>query len=92
MNTGATSVVPERPQHKRNKSSVLKSIMVSRSHKRTTSEGTVLVQPKSDENNPPYNPHNITKDMPALPPNHPHAGQRVLEEIPQNVNPPSPKK
>lgn len=77
--------------HRRNKSSsVLKSIMTSKSHKRTPSDGLEL-----KKNQPvlaPYMPAS-TFQAPLLPPDHPHSQLRAAtrtENIP--INPPSPQK
>jgi hypothetical protein len=76
--------------HRRNKSSsVLKSI-VSKTHKRTPSDGMAL------KNNPPVNaPYMPASNFqaPLLPPDHPHSQIRAntrTESIP--INPPSPQK
>ncbi|KAF1945342.1 hypothetical protein EJ02DRAFT_369730 [Clathrospora elynae] len=76
--------------HRRNKSaSVLKSL-VSKSHKRTPSDGTALN--KHPVANPPYMPA-PTFQTPLLPPDHPHSQLRAAtrtETIP--TNPPPPQK
>jgi hypothetical protein len=77
--------------HRRNKSaSVLKSLIVSKSHKRAPSDGLELK--KKQPANAPYMPA-TTFQAPLLPPDHPHsqirAGTRT-ESIP--ICPPSPEK
>ncbi|KAF2036701.1 hypothetical protein EK21DRAFT_95933 [Setomelanomma holmii] len=76
--------------HRRNKSaSVLKSI-VSKSHKRTPSDGLELK--KNQPVAAPYMPASNFQ-TPLLPPDHPHSQMRVAtrtENIP--TNPPSPRK
>lgn len=75
----------EQPSRKRTKSSsVLKSLMATRNHKRTPSDGVVLKQPVAYDNDKPYDPF----AAPLLPPNHPHASQRVLGEIQNHSNTP----
>ncbi|KAJ4371556.1 hypothetical protein N0V83_004775 [Neocucurbitaria cava] len=77
--------------HRRNKSSsVLKSIMTSKTHKRNPSDGTALNNNPSM--NPPYMPASNFQ-VPLLPPDHPHSQVRAstrTETIP--INPPSPDK
>ncbi|CAO2655938.1 Nn.00g047410.m01.CDS01 [Neocucurbitaria sp. VM-36] len=77
--------------HRRNKSSsVLKSIMAPKSHKRAPSDGTALN--KNQFMNPPYMPASNFQ-TPLLPPDHPHGQVRTstrTENIP--INPPSPRK
>ncbi|ORY13073.1 GTPase binding protein Rid1 [Clohesyomyces aquaticus] len=66
-----TSAPADRPGHRRNKSSsVLKSIIVPKNHKRSPSDGTMLNSAQPDAR--PYNPANIATAMPLLPPDHPH--------------------
>lgn len=76
--------------HRRNKSSsVLKSI-VSKTHKRTPSDGMELK--KNQAVNAPYIPA-ANFQTPLLPPDHPHSQLRAAtrtENIP--INPPSPQK
>ena len=87
MNAMAAAIsTAERPGHRRNKSSsVLKSIMVSKNHKRTPSDGTPLTYNDS-ENSGPYGRRQAMGAMPMLPPDHPHNQNRVLGQI---HNPPS---
>lgn len=77
--------------HRRNKSSsVLKSIIASKGHKRAPSDGTPLNKNQLD--NPPYLPPSSFQ-APLLPPDHPHSqvrGATRTENIP--INPPSPRK
>jgi hypothetical protein len=74
--------------HRRNKSSsVLKSIIAPKSHKRTPSDGLALK--KNPSANPPYMPAS-TMQAPLLPPDHPHSAIRAAtrtENVP--LNPPS---
>ncbi|KAF2830606.1 hypothetical protein CC86DRAFT_463878 [Ophiobolus disseminans] len=77
--------------HRRNKSSsVLKSIIAPKSHKRTPSDGLELKRnPATDA---PYMPASSFQ-APLLPPDHPHSqlrGATRAENIP--INPPSPRK
>ena len=76
--------------HRRNKSSsVLKSIMVSKGHKRSPSDGTSLNDTKPDTR--PYNPNAfIGAGPPLLPPDHPHSQLRAANRT-QNIptQPPS---
>lgn len=77
--------------HRRNKSSsVLKSIIAPKSHKRTPSDGLELRKNPSADT--PYMPAS-TFQTPLLPPDHPHSQLRAAtrtENIP--INPPSPRK
>ncbi|OCL02728.1 hypothetical protein AOQ84DRAFT_443169 [Glonium stellatum] len=86
MNAMAAAIpTADRPGHRRNmSSSVLKSIMVSKNHKRTPSDGTPLY--KDSENISPYGRKQATAVIPMLPPDHPHNQHRVLGQI---HNPPS---
>jgi hypothetical protein len=99
MNTlaaGRMATSPEKAGHRRNKSaSVLKQIIPSRGHKKTPSDGAVLIpDAKHDKGTPTLHaPSQVT--MPLLPADHPHAKaspyvspnyqdtrqQRVLSEI-----------
>lgn len=80
-------------QHKRTTSSVLKSIMAPRTHRRNQSAGVGLVnaKPEEDPNAIGYDPK---KALPMLPPNHPHANNVVLGEVHHNPEraPASPSK
>ncbi|KAI9814634.1 MAG: hypothetical protein M1827_003190 [Pycnora praestabilis] len=69
--------------HKRTTSSVLKSMMNPRSHKRNPSAGATLSSGIINENRNSiqYDP---AKGLPLLPPNHPHASNAVLGEVNQN--------
>lgn len=68
------------PGHKRNRSApALKGILLAKSHKRTTSEDPKSPSRPRKENSNPYNPF-AAASMPSLPPDHPHAGQNVLNE------------
>ncbi|KAJ9635131.1 hypothetical protein H2199_008617 [Coniosporium tulheliwenetii] len=87
MNSSAvatgSSAAQQRPGHKRSKSAtVLKSIMVSKNHKRTPTEHTSVATPVSREDTRPYNL--LMSGMPLLPSDHPAAGHRVLGEV-QNL-------
>ncbi|KAF2116053.1 GTPase binding protein-like protein Rid1 [Lophiotrema nucula] len=80
--------------HRRNKSSsVLKSIIVPKNHKRSPSDGTALntTQPDSRPQNPRANMQQPV--LPLLPPDHPHSKPRAAPRA-QNIpiNPPSPRK
>src|SRR4051794_9772422 len=78
--------------HRRNKSSsVLKSIIVSKNHKRSPSDNTPLNT--SQPENRPYGSANIPGGAPLLPLDHPHNSQRTMSRM-QNPpsNPPSPRK
>lgn len=80
----------ERPQHRRNKSAtVLKSIIPSsKTHKRTPTDDSS----QQKQNGTKYSPF-LASGNPILPPNHPHAGQRILGEIQYTNNtPPSPRR
>ncbi|KAF2434475.1 hypothetical protein EJ08DRAFT_605829 [Tothia fuscella] len=80
----------EQPQHRRNKSaSVLKSIMLSsKAHKPAPPNDMSQAAHITANHNPFYN-----TNTPMLPPNHPHAGLRVLEEKQHTNNtPPSPRR
>ncbi|KAF2178330.1 hypothetical protein K469DRAFT_643038 [Zopfia rhizophila CBS 207.26] len=82
----ATSPAVDRRSHRRNKSSsVLKSIIVPKNHRRSPSEGAALKDNQPD-NNRPYNPANIPKSTPLLPLDHPHSQQRPIA---RQKNPPS---
>jgi len=79
--------------HRRNKSSsVLKSIVLPKHHKRAPSDGTAL------KANPPdahlYNPAAYANGMPLLPPDHPHSQFRPVSRKPDASAdlPPSPRK
>ena len=87
MNAMAAAIsTAERPGHRRNKSSsVLKSIMVSKNHKRMPSDGTPSTY-KDSENSSLYGCKQAIGAMPILPPDHPHNQNRVLGQI---HNPPS---
>ncbi|KAI9791344.1 MAG: hypothetical protein M1835_000433 [Candelina submexicana] len=70
-------------QHKRTTSSVLKSIMGPRTHRRNQSAGAGLTNAKSNAD--PYaTGYEPTKALPMLPPNHPHAESVVLGELHHN--------
>lgn len=72
---------PEKSSHKRTKSShVLKAMIPSKGHKKAPSDGSALLS-RNPAGNPPHNPMSRANAMPMLPPDHPHAGQRVLGEI-----------
>ncbi|KAF2866934.1 armadillo-type protein [Massariosphaeria phaeospora] len=80
--------------HRRNKSSsMLKSIIAPKSHKRSPSDGLAL---NSNNNQPdvrPYNPAaNLPQSAPLLPPDHPHSRMRAAN-APQSslVNLPLPR-
>lgn len=86
------AAAPPAAGHRRNKSStsVLKSIIAPKSHKRMLSEGLELKQDQLAH--PPYMPASNFK-TPLLPPDHPHSQLRAAtrtENIP--INPPSPRK
>jgi hypothetical protein len=88
----APAPVDQRPGHKRNKSSsVLKSIIASKSHKRSPSDGLAL---NKQPDNHPYDPAGLfAQGAPLLPPNHTHSNQRSTTRdqiIP--TNPSSPRK
>lgn len=79
--------------HRRNKSSsVLKSIIVSKNHKRSPSDGTALNSSQPDSR--PYNPlAGIQTTAPLLPPDHPHSQLRTADWAQNSpTNPPSPRK
>jgi hypothetical protein len=82
---------PAAAGHRRNKSSsVLKSIMTPKSHKRAPSDGLEL-----KKNQPVHAPYMPASNLqaPLLPPDHPHSqlrGATRTENIP--INPPSPQK
>ncbi|KAF1998312.1 hypothetical protein P154DRAFT_439444 [Amniculicola lignicola CBS 123094] len=89
----STTANVDRPGHRRNKSStsVLKSIIVPKSHKRSPSDGTALSKNQPDLR--PYNPlPNIPQNAPLLPPDHPHNQLRAPRPQSQVVCPPSPRK
>jgi hypothetical protein len=73
---------PEKAAHRRNKSAqVLKAIIPSKGHKKTPSEAKPsAVAPRSENT---HSSHRVTRSqaISLLPPDHPHAGQRVLGEI-----------
>lgn len=75
--------------HRRNKSSsVLKSIIAPKSHKRSPSDGTALnaAHPESR----PYNSAAFVHGAPLLPPDHPHSQLRAYQRTQNMVaNPPS---
>lgn len=89
----ATGAAADRPAHRRNKSSsVLKSIIAPKSHKRSPSDGTALSKNQSD--NRPHNPvDSLAQGALLLPPDQPHSQQRSANRD-QNIptNPPSPRK
>ncbi|KAF2739614.1 hypothetical protein EJ04DRAFT_531512 [Polyplosphaeria fusca] len=72
----------DRQGHKRNKSSsVLKSIIPSKGHKRTPSDGTPLSRDPSALR--PYRPvANVQQASPLLPPDHPHNQLRPTTRTP----------
>lgn len=79
------------PGHKRNRSApTFKGILLTRGHKRTTSEDPKSPSRPRKENSNSCNPFAATS-MPALPPDHPHTGQNVLSER-QHTNTQSPPK
>ncbi|KAF2690180.1 hypothetical protein K458DRAFT_290279 [Lentithecium fluviatile CBS 122367] len=85
---------PSPAGHRRNKSSsVLKSIIVSKGHKRSPSDGTPLSAARPERN--PHNPHAfIGAGAPLLPPDHPHSQLRAANRT-QNIpihQPGSPRK
>jgi hypothetical protein len=76
--------------HKRNKSSSMLKSIVSKTHKRTPSDGMALKQ--NQPVNSPYMPASSCQ-APLLPPDHPHSQMRPttrIENIPINL--PSPQK
>lgn len=75
--------------HKRAKSTVLKSIMGNRQHKRDPSAGDALEPQIYDENQRPSLSTGSSKMMVSLPNDHPHAFQIPLGELAHNqlVNP-----
>jgi hypothetical protein len=80
--------------HRRNKSSsMLKSIIVSKGHKRSPSDGTALKGAPPDSR--PYNSNAFAgSGAPLLPPDHPHSQLRAASQT-QNIpsdQPPSPRK
>lgn len=94
--TTATQQAPARSMatpapagHRRNKSSVLKSIVLP-GHKRMQSDGTALRPPPQ-----PYPSHNLVNGTPLLPPDHPHSQPRAAKpntlQLP-NTQPSSPRK
>lgn len=88
-----TGAAVDRPGHRRNKSSsVLKSIIAPKSHKRSPSDGAALT--KNQPDNRAYNPAALfVNGLPLLPPDHPHSHLRSADRD-QNIpsNPPSPRK
>lgn len=70
--------------HKRTKSSVLKTLMGTRNHKRNPSAGDALPSGIPDENRDPRANSQAPKRLPLLPHDHPHAFQRPLGELVQN--------
>ncbi|KAF2460597.1 armadillo-type protein [Lineolata rhizophorae] len=82
-------------EHGRNKStSVLKSIMAPKGHKRAPSDGASLAPAqRSRENADPRNHGGSSRPIPLLPPDHPHSSNAVLGEIcNRNEAPGSPRK
>ncbi|KAF2130249.1 GTPase binding protein-like protein Rid1 [Dothidotthia symphoricarpi CBS 119687] len=89
----ATAAPAPAPGHRRNKSSsVLKSIIIPRNHRRTPSDGAGLNGiPLAS---PPYMPSTAALHAPLLPPDHPHSQLRAAnwtETVPLAA-PPSPTK
>lgn len=87
------ALAPERPSHKRNKSTTaLKSILTGRHHKRSPSDGAALsaakpkTMPKENARPRPHSSHPPSTAMPLLPPDHPHSQTRVLGEIPNRAS------
>lgn len=68
-------------RHKRTTSSVLKSIMGPRGHKRNPSAGAVLAANIFDENKDSQAFYDPSKAIPLLPSDHPHSGQGPLGEL-----------
>jgi hypothetical protein len=85
---------PAPADHRRNKSSsVLKSIMVSKGHKRSPSDGTPLNGAKPDAR-PYHSSAFVGIGAPLLPPDHPHSQPRAANRT-QNIptyQPSSPRK
>ncbi|KAK7519005.1 GTPase binding protein Rid1 [Phyllosticta citriasiana] len=91
MTDARMALAPERPSHKRHKSTTaLKSILTGRHYKRSPSDGAALsaAMPKSKENARPrpHSSHPPSTAMPLLPPDHPHSQNRVLGEIPHRAS------
>ncbi|KAF2104275.1 hypothetical protein NA57DRAFT_30165 [Rhizodiscina lignyota] len=79
---------PERQQHKRTKSSsVIKSIIAPKAHKRNPSQDTYGSTQVSQQIESPYGYGNSS--TPMLPADHPHSGQSVLGEIANHGNGPA---
>ncbi|KAI9717176.1 MAG: hypothetical protein M1812_004924 [Candelaria pacifica] len=79
----AVSDAEDSRHHKRTTSSVLKSIMTSRNHRRNQSAGAGLANGMGVPN-PNVTGYDPTKALPMLPPNHPHASNVVLGELHHN--------
>ncbi|KAF1977521.1 hypothetical protein BU23DRAFT_500403 [Bimuria novae-zelandiae CBS 107.79] len=77
--------------HRRNKSSVLKSIVLP-GHRRMQSEATALSS--NSHAGQPYNPPGLLNGAPLLPPDHPHSQLRAADGTPNIPTdpPPSPRK
>ncbi|KAF2704611.1 GTPase binding protein Rid1 [Pleomassaria siparia CBS 279.74] len=89
----ATGASVDRPGHRRNKSSsVLRSIIAPKSHKRSPSEGAALN--KNQPDNRPYNPAALlASNVPLSPPAYPHSQLRSAtwdQNIP--ISQPTPRK
>ncbi|KAI9838317.1 MAG: hypothetical protein M1819_005585 [Sarea resinae] len=84
MDTQASSsMVAEERQHKRSTSSVIKSMMAPRNHRRNLSAGEALTQDSAEDENSNGH-HNARKPLPLLPPNHPHSEHAILGELHHN--------
>lgn len=86
----ASGIPNERPGHNRTRSATALKGILTKGHKRTTSEAPKSPSRPQKENSNPYNPFAATS-MPTLPPGHPHSGQNVLGER-QYTNSQSPPK
>ncbi|KAI9829437.1 MAG: hypothetical protein M1826_005619 [Phylliscum demangeonii] len=70
--------------HKRTATSVLKTLMTPRAHKRNPSAGDALPAQVSNENRDPRTSVDSSKRLPCLPLDHPQLGPRPLGELSQD--------